>query len=383
MKTVKQCENGAKVSIMHFSKIPNLLFSTTRSWNCGDDFILFGVRNLVKDIIPEFNSIIYNRNPELHSFRTYNSGIKMNVQTSQGQLQEIDLSKQLCGRTWLMDNSWRPQHDLSLIDYCIFAGTPEWLGTKVEPLVQCLIQDDTPVAYLGVGIFEGTRSAPFENLPRQDQVLLKKARLVTTRDADCLKLLEPVNAIQLPCPALFAADHERQRTEKQRIALSTQGTLPGNGQRIDQETLDYSVNLFRTLAELYNCTLVCHYIDEMYQLQPLLGDVIHIVYSYDAQDYIDLYDKFDLLVTTRVHGAGLCASLGIPSIVLSHSARSDTAAGFLADLVQIETVEVDGLVKQIAQLDIQERSKALLSHKEENRQRYLDLLEHFFDQPVR
>ena len=366
---------------MPFSKIPNLLFSTTRSWNCGDDFILFGVRNLVKNIIPEFNSIIYNRNPELHSFRTYNSDIKINVRTPQGQLQEIDLSKQLCGRTWQIDNSWRPQHDLSLIDYCIFAGTPEWAGTMVEPIVQHLIQDDTPVAYLGIGIFEGTHSITFEDLPRQDQALLKKARLVTTRDAGCSQLLEPVNAIQLPCPALFAANHERQRIKKQKIALSTQGTLPGNEQRIDQETLDYSVKLFRTLSAHYDCTLVCHYIDELYQLQPLLGDVLPIVYRYDAQDYVDLYDRFDLLVTTRIHGAGLCTSLGIPSVVLAHSARSDTTTGFLADMVQIESMEVDELVEQIALLDIRKRSEALLVHKVENQQRYLDLLGHFFGQP--
>jgi len=189
-----------------------------------------------------------------------------------------------------------------------------------------------------------------------------------------------VNAIHLPCPALFAADYEQLRRGKQKIALSTQGTLPGNMQRIDQETLDYSVQLFRKLAKQYDCTLVCHYIDELYQLQPLLGDVLKFSYSYDARDYIEIYDQFDLLVTTRVHGAGLCASLGIPSVVLAHSARSDTVAGFLADTIQIQSTSIGQLLEHIEQINIQERSEILLAHKAETRQHYLELLRHFFEQ---
>ena len=41
----------------------NILFSTSRQWNCGDEFILFGVRRLLDRVPLRYNSIIYNRHP--------------------------------------------------------------------------------------------------------------------------------------------------------------------------------------------------------------------------------------------------------------------------------------------------------------------------------
>ncbi|MEJ7712218.1 MAG: hypothetical protein WKF84_20740 [Pyrinomonadaceae bacterium] len=43
----------------------NILFSTTRQWNSGDEFILFGVRQLLHDLGLQYNAIIYNRHPSI------------------------------------------------------------------------------------------------------------------------------------------------------------------------------------------------------------------------------------------------------------------------------------------------------------------------------
>jgi hypothetical protein len=50
---------------MTHRRIPNIVHSTTRSWNCGDDFILFGVRRLVEAVLPAHNPVVFNRNPDL------------------------------------------------------------------------------------------------------------------------------------------------------------------------------------------------------------------------------------------------------------------------------------------------------------------------------
>jgi len=47
----------------------NVVFSTTRQWNPGDEFILMGCINLLKEYMGEFNPIIYNRHPQLRRSR--------------------------------------------------------------------------------------------------------------------------------------------------------------------------------------------------------------------------------------------------------------------------------------------------------------------------
>lgn len=44
--------------------IKNIMFSSTRQWNCGDEFILFGVMNIFDRLLGKdsYNPILYNRN---------------------------------------------------------------------------------------------------------------------------------------------------------------------------------------------------------------------------------------------------------------------------------------------------------------------------------
>ena len=49
----------------------NILLSSTRQWNCGDEFIAIGVKNILKNLKPfkNANFFIYNRAPDLHFLR--------------------------------------------------------------------------------------------------------------------------------------------------------------------------------------------------------------------------------------------------------------------------------------------------------------------------
>jgi hypothetical protein len=363
---------------MPATKIPNILFSTTRMWNCGDDFILFGLQELLKEVVGPFNPVVYNRNPELHAVRLYyNKPQKLRIKDMAGAF-TVNPYRLVSPALWRCDNSWRPGNDTA-IDFCFFAGTPEWFGIMVSPLVKRLLETQIPVAYVAVGAFEKTRDTSFDRLPQQDQALLRRAGLVTVRDSACRRVLEPVNPTLLPCTALFSAPHEKRRTPgaRLRLALSTQGVGQRNGQRIGRETFDYSVELFKKLSKRHDCTLVCHYVDEMHELREHLGDCMPFAYSYDARDYISIYDRFDLTVTTRVHGAGLAASLGVPGVVLAHSTRSETTDGFLAERVDCTTDTVDQVIDKIEALPVAERSAALIEHKRSTRQRYMPLLREF------
>ncbi len=367
--------NRARRKNTHGNEIPNILFSTTRMWNCGDDFILFGIRNLLENVLPSHNAIVYNRNPDLHATRVFNNKLVVN---SPKRRITLNLAEALKDVTWQYDNSWRPTLDLSSIDYCVFAGTPEWMGSMVGPLVNALLGSEIPICYLGIGTFEGTSNLNFDQLARDDVRALTRAKVITVRDANAARLLSPLSPISLPCPALFAAPAASIRREKAKVALCMQGHIPKYQQRIDERTYQYTLKLFKALSQRYDCSLICHYIEEVHQLHDEFRGVIPIRYSYDARDYIDIYDGFDACVTTRVHGAGLCASLGIPSLVISHSARSETVLGFLAELVDPNKETTTDALEKFEALPLEEKSRALVQHKISVKKEYLLLLREFF-----
>ena len=361
--------------------MPNILFSTTRMWNCGDDFILFGVCDLVESILPQCNFLIYNRNPELHSTRVHYDRVTVR-RPNHAEPVTVNLAQALKGIVGRFDNSWRPGFDLSNVHRCIFAGTPEWAGQMVAPLVEALLKTDLPVAYLGLGTFEKRQHLRFEGLPEEDRILLGRAQLVTARDDATLGLLAPVGAELLPCPALFAAPKAHRRKGPERIALCMQGAEASNPQKTGRDTHDYCAALFRALAERYDCTLVCHYIDEVAELDSLFEGRIPIRFSYDPRDYAAFYESCDLTVTTRVHGAGLCAALGVPAIVIAHSARSATAKGFLSELIDIERTSVSAATEIISTFPVERRSRQIIAHKAAAKRRYLALLEPFLTEPT-
>jgi hypothetical protein len=47
--------------------VKNIVFSTTRQWNPGDEFILAGVRRIFARVGLNYNAIIFNRNPDVRS----------------------------------------------------------------------------------------------------------------------------------------------------------------------------------------------------------------------------------------------------------------------------------------------------------------------------
>ena len=356
----------------------NILFSTTRGWNCGDDFILYGVRNLLSNLDIEFNPVIYNRNPDVcPHLINFDKDINFTLGSKTGKHNASKLLQEFSNK---YDNSWRRQHPIDFIDYVIFAGTPEWPGIMVQPLVQALSTKTIPTAYLGIGIYEGTSKMSFADLPSQDQSLLNSAKLITVRDSSCQKLLQKFNPTLLSCPALFAVTEEKVVTQKKKLVFSLQGSDTNNGQDIPSNTLNYFLSIIDKLKDQYDCAVVLHYIDELEQFSPLFNNELPIFYSYDPLDYIGIYRPFDLAITTRVHGAGLCASLGIPSFVISHSDRSETCKGFLSKLIKTNT-PLDSLVKQIEQTDIQDWSSKIVQHKKDMQGQYLTLLENFLAKP--
>jgi len=346
---------------------PTGIFSTTRNYNPGDEFILFGIQNILEEILGPFNTIFYNRNPAVQNFRmTFDKEATIGTQTTNWyQTMRTHFSER--------ENTWSPELGLDFADFAVFAGTPEWVGRMVEPLTAALTNFNGPTLYLGLGSVAVMNDCTIEDLLASDQDALKKANLITVRDSAAATFLAPLKPVALPCPSLFAAP-ATMRNNKQKIAISFQGTAPSNTQRTDADIRDYMVKLLQNLTKQYSCSVIAHYVDELPELSSLIPEDVDLIYHADAADYVGTYDQFDLVITTRVHSAGLAAALGIPAFVIAHSHRSQTAEGFLAELIDTEQSTIKDVIDLISNFDNATRSEKILKHQSVTRIQYLDLL---------
>lgn len=107
-----------------------ICYNTTRQWNCGDEFILFGIKRIFDKVLGEHNSIIYNRNPDIRPANGYdifyrNEKLPMNYD-EYGDIQKNGALY----RYGFHDNSIKFNSDLHYVDLAVFAGTPEWANAR-------------------------------------------------------------------------------------------------------------------------------------------------------------------------------------------------------------------------------------------------------------
>ncbi|MGJ0343717.1 polysaccharide pyruvyl transferase family protein [Aliarcobacter cryaerophilus] len=155
------------------------------------------------------------------------------------------------------------------------------------------------------------------------------------------------------------------------------------GNDISLETYNFILALYQELLysykDKYEFEFIAHYIDELSEFKKDFPEE-KIRYSYDSKDYLDIYSEYDLVIGCRVHGIGMCASLGIPGIMVSHDGRSKTVKGFLADRIFIDNsfLEIKDLIENVVN-NIEDKSQKLLEHKEKVKKEYLDMLNKYLN----
>jgi len=280
-----------------------VLASTTRQWNPGDEFILWGC----KKIMNLDHVVIYDRNPDLHNKSTFS-------------------------------NSWRGE-SLEIFDYVLIAGTPEWSGDRLRILYNNVKKYQKPIYFLGIGCHEGRRA-----LSQLDRKILSQAKLITVRDGITKQKIESVlnkNIEILPCPALFATESIEKKERIKKIGIVIQ--IPNaNVHSIWQKTYDDITNLIKKIKKKYEIILISHYLKELYS-ESWNEFESPVYYSYRAEDYPEIYSKCDFIFSTRLHGTLLAASLEIPTALINPMRRCETAINqipFIKKIKDIDTVEL-------------------------------------------
>lgn len=357
----------------------NVLISTTRQWNPGDEFIMQGAINILQYTFGDvFNPIIFNRNPDIRvgsGWRNFTCKKDYTYKWDQKTFKGKSILQELL-RIGHYDNSWKDDMNAKNLSLALFAGSPEWYGKRLIPMYKLIVQERVPTVFVGLGAGDSTA---FENVIPEVQEVLASAKMITTRDRATERLLENFHAKYVPCPAFLAAKKNKIVHEVNKVGLiyATNRTLKGNN--VSSEMHDYILKLYPEIAKKYNVGLVCHYIDEIDQARVEFPN-FDIYYSYDSKDYEDIYNNFDLVVGGRVHGIGMSASLGIPGVMIKHDARSDTTDGFLAHSVMAET-PVEGALYEIAEVarNVEIESERLMRHKQSVMEEYSIMLKQSMD----
>lgn len=296
------------------------------------------------------NRLLYNRHPMITPNRR--------------------LKKVLFRRCWHSDNSFYLD-DPGAVDYLVIAGSPEWrIGSRMEDLFRFVLANRVPCAFIAVGAGSGGAFSIDDRahgLLRR--VLDDHCELVTVRDEAALEALRAHNPQLLPCTALFSSRTERLRTEAGAVGLVFQNcTQRFNSVR--PEVHSYLVTQYRRIMEKRSgCRVICHTCEDFLAARRAFPGA-DIRYSAFAEDLEEILDPCSLVIGPRVHGAGLAASMGIPGILVRHSARGLTGWGFLS----VPAEPGDDLNALMERIDIPAESSKLLEWKRVWMDRTLTLL---------
>lgn len=342
----------------------NIIFSTTRQWNPGDEIILKGIINLLCEFEINFNPLIFNRNPDVRSFF--------------GVLQyrkKAELKNELWHYTKsaMMDNSVKPWMEYENIDAIIFAGTPEWQGDRSRELYLKAIRYHIPVYMIGIDSAFGGEDPVIVSV-------LRKAKFISIRNKEIERsfLEKGISVEYLPCPSIFSSKSEKIIDKVRCIGLIYRGeekeVTYGNGW--NKANYQFQNELFRQVIlkykKTYKFVIICHYVDELYLAHKDFPEE-NIRYSYDSSDYIEFYKECDLVIGSRIHGIGIATSMGIPSIPIKYDRRAGTINGFYPK--QDIFKELDGIrgIEKCLSV-IKEMNQELINYKKESLSAYQDHL---------
>lgn len=316
----------------------NILVSSTRQWNPGDEFIRKGVKRLLTSIIgPDHNWLLWNRNPDLF-YNRWNDG-RM--------------------RTDFLTNSLRDPA-LDVMDLVVFAGTPEWTGMPVERIYRALLAfPNIPVLVLGVG--SGADTHPLAD--HEIAVLDRENVLITTRSpdlADCLNSqLLRTKAIPLPCPAFYSGQfHAWPHQHRIGIIVQSSGT---ENQQISETLVQDLLTALRSADTTIPLDIISFYIDEFMRFSRL-GFRSPCIYSYEPDDLLATLSQYSLLISTRLHGAIAGLSAGVPSILITdaNNFRIRSTQRMFENHLPVMTVpEAFALAQQITREESHHRSVAI------------------------
>lgn len=346
-----------------------ILFSTTRQYNPGDEFILMGIENLLKESGAIYNTVIANRNPMIDKvgFRVYK------------------------------DNSFDFKN-WELIDYVIFAGSPVWWQCKsrvydickslkkgsfvntvgrflninrsfvTDSIYSGILKYDKKCSFLGIG--SGRDNYNFDH--KVSEVMNNHTDLIIVRNQNTLDSIPAeYSPILQPCPALFSSQINKKVSSLKKILFILQDVnIKMKYDGLTESVLRYSLDQYAVIKKEFEYVRVACFAWQDYAKLSKHLSKNEIIYNFRAESWPCIISDYDLIVSTRVHGCGLASSVGIPNIMIRKGFRTDTVKLFNSLIVE----PGDNIASIIKSTDLESYSSKLNNYKCDCKKQWISLL---------
>ncbi len=339
-------------------KTKNIVISGTNFWNPGDDFVRDGVIRILRRLFKDctLNFLFYNFNQDFYPQSKF-SGIH-----NMAAAGDLDKYREL-------------------IDAVVVAGLSA--GNEIKDLYRWIIENSLldRVYLIGAG-YENTYVE--EHIRREPEAtVFKHARIITGRTEKRPSFITehglPYHHVS--CPAILSVESVKNipvQANIRTIAFSIQ--LP-HGVGVPNHCCNASMYKLaaHTLLELfpkYRVEIVAHHKQEYFHFLNLVkGHDIPVFFSSFYQDLYDIYRRFDVVISTRLHACIYANSHGIPGIIVNDTDRHTHCARGFPHLAWVNTREMlHQELESICRQDLRRIAKDNKEFKDKLMQKYLTLL---------
>lgn len=285
-------------------KTRNIIISGTNMWNPGDDFVRGGVIRILHELFSgyQLNFFFYNFNQDFFPQSKF-SGITNMV--SKGDIEQYR----------------------DFVDYVVIAGLSA--GAEIKDLYQWIIDNclEDRVFLIGAG-YENTYVERYIH-EEPEATIFRNAKIITGRTQ---KTPNFIPELSLPyhhinCPALLSVPsvkHIQPGRKITRIALSLQ--LPHEigivNHCCSQAMYELGIKILKELTKNFEVEVIAHHKSEYFHFLHVLKDFkIPVIFSSFYHDLFEIYPRFDLVVTTRLHSSLFANGFGIPGIIINDTDR--------------------------------------------------------------
>ncbi len=336
----------------------NIVISGTNYWNPGDDFVRDGVITILRRLFDgaPLNFLFYNFNADFFPQHKF-SGISNFI--SEGDLESYGDS----------------------VDAIVLAGLSA--GDEMKDLYQWILANGLEDRVILIGAsYENDYVAHYIR-EEPEATIFKHARIVIGRTVKAPSFLREAGIpyTRINCPAILSVPKVKtpppgKRIE--RIGFSIQ--LP-HGEGAPNHTCaashyDFSVAVLRNLSKKYQVEVIAHHKSEYFHfLKELRAEGISVIFSSFYQDLFEIYPRYDLVITTRLHASLFANGHGIPGIIINDTDRhTHTLEGF-PHSVWVNSPEA--FARELARMesaDLAAIARAAHDFKQALMQRYLEAL---------